>query len=372
MMAVNQSQNQIFNQVLEGPVSNQTQRQLATLKALNMQNSLAQSLIESENGAKLGPSTNRSGSAREAALRLVRTATQKAEANPQVQPQNSLNPTSSAQSLIIASQLQAQSDKAAAASTGQVKLRRTLSLNPGKTVAVGMSTGQIFTPSQLSAFKQKTGLASMRLRPSLENEAQSSAEVTGNISNNNALSLESASAQRREKLLEGEAAINFKKSRKSAKNKLNSPNQAIKNEPIPQEIQNLSGDLEAIINKVGKALNLDPSLIKAVIKTESNFKNHAVSPAGAKGLMQLMPGTAKEMGVSDPFNPLENIWGGSRFLKMMIDSYGGNLNKALAAYNWGPGNLKRSGGKYLPNETRRYIEVVNRNYDRFKNDTLSA
>jgi soluble lytic murein transglycosylase-like protein len=123
---------------------------------------------------------------------------------------------------------------------------------------------------------------------------------------------------------------------------------------------------------VGQALGLDPSLIKAVIKTESNFNPMAVSKAGAKGLMQLMPGTAKEMGVSDPFNAMENIWGGAKYLKRMLDSYGGNLNKALAAYNWGPGNYRKHGGKSMPKETRRYIEVVNRNYNRFKKETESA
>jgi soluble lytic murein transglycosylase-like protein len=137
--------------------------------------------------------------------------------------------------------------------------------------------------------------------------------------------------------------------------------------------QGLSGsDIDTIVNKVGQALGLDPSLIKAVIKTESNFNHKAVSPAGAQGLMQLMPGTAREMGVKDPFSPLDNIWGGARYLKRMLDSHGGNLNRALAAYNWGPGNLQKYGNKRMPRETRRYIEVVNRNYANFKKQTSRA
>ncbi len=108
-------------------------------------------------------------------------------------------------------------------------------------------------------------------------------------------------------------------------------------------------------------------LVKMVIKTESNFKHTAVSKAGAKGLMQLMPGTAKELGVEDPFNPIENIWGGARYLKKMLDRHGGNINKALASYNWGPGNFDKYGqGGNMPRETRNYISIVNQHYAKFK------
>jgi soluble lytic murein transglycosylase-like protein len=89
--------------------------------------------------------------------------------------------------------------------------------------------------------------------------------------------------------------------------------------------------------------------------------------------MQLMPRTAKELGVEDPFDPLQNIWGGAKYLKRMLERHGGNLNKALAAYNWGPGNLDKHGyGNNMPRETRRYIEVVNRNYKNFQSDTAEA
>jgi soluble lytic murein transglycosylase-like protein len=134
-------------------------------------------------------------------------------------------------------------------------------------------------------------------------------------------------------------------------------------------------NINAIIKRVGHALDLDPNLIRAVVKAESNYNPKAVSHAGAKGLMQLMPKTAKEMGVKDPFNPLENIWGGARYLKSMLERHGGNINKALAAYNWGPGNLDRHGygnGQNLPSETRRYIDAVNRNYNRYKTETSTA
>jgi soluble lytic murein transglycosylase-like protein len=111
---------------------------------------------------------------------------------------------------------------------------------------------------------------------------------------------------------------------------------------------------------------MDPHLIKAVIKTESNFDPQAVSRAGAKGLMQLMPATARELGVKDPFNPVENIWAGARYLKKILDRHSGNINNALASYNWGPGNFDRHGGMRLPGETKRYITAVNKHYAKLK------
>jgi soluble lytic murein transglycosylase-like protein len=127
-----------------------------------------------------------------------------------------------------------------------------------------------------------------------------------------------------------------------------------------------SEQLDKLVKKVAQALNMDPNLIKAVIKAESNFNPKAVSKAGAKGLMQLMPGTAKELGVKDPFNPVENVWAGARYLKKMLDRHSGNINNALASYNWGPGNFDRHGKQRLPGETRRYITTVNKHYASLK------
>ncbi len=116
--------------------------------------------------------------------------------------------------------------------------------------------------------------------------------------------------------------------------------------------------LDGIVARAAERYNLAPELVRAVIRAESSFNPVAVSPAGAQGLMQLMPGTARDMGVSDPFDPEQNVFGGTRYLRMMLDRYDGDLDKALAAYNWGPGNLDRSDGTFLPTETRNYIARI--------------
>lgn len=125
-----------------------------------------------------------------------------------------------------------------------------------------------------------------------------------------------------------------------------------------------------IINVAAATYNLDPALLAALIKQESQFKVTAVSDKGALGLTQLMPGTAREMGVKDPFDPYQNIMGGAKYLRRMLDMFDQDIEIALAAYNAGPGNVKKAGNK-IPNkrETKVYVPTVIKNYKAYQQKT---
>lgn len=125
-----------------------------------------------------------------------------------------------------------------------------------------------------------------------------------------------------------------------------------------------SGWLEPVILKASSKYGVDSGLIRAVIKAESDFNPRAVSHAGARGLMQLMPATASSLGVKDSFDPEQNVMGGTRFLKDMLQRYNGNVDSALAAYNWGPGNVDRNPDR-LPRETRNYLARVKQLYEAY-------
>ncbi|KYH32403.1 lytic transglycosylase domain-containing protein [Neomoorella mulderi] len=113
-----------------------------------------------------------------------------------------------------------------------------------------------------------------------------------------------------------------------------------------------------LISRVAARYNLPAALLQGVVEAESGFNPRAVSPAGAMGLMQLMPATARALGVTDPFNPEANLDGGARYLRLLLDRFQGDLALALAAYNAGPGAVKRYGGVPPYRETRDYIQKV--------------
>ena len=125
-------------------------------------------------------------------------------------------------------------------------------------------------------------------------------------------------------------------------------------------------DYEPLIVQASTKYSVDPDIVRAVIKVESNFNNHAVSPKGAQGLMQLMPQTARELGVADPFEPESNIHGGVLYLSRLLDTLNGNLALSLAAYNAG---LERViARKEIPaiSETRNYVKQVMSQYSKLK------
>ncbi len=124
---------------------------------------------------------------------------------------------------------------------------------------------------------------------------------------------------------------------------------------------------DEIIEAAAEQYRIPSALIRAVIKQESNFNAEAVSHKGAMGLMQLMPGTADLLGVDNPFDPEENLFGGTQYLVDLLGRYGGNLNKALAAYNAGPNRVQDN----IPNfqETRNFVDSVLYYYESFSKTT---
>ena len=123
---------------------------------------------------------------------------------------------------------------------------------------------------------------------------------------------------------------------------------------------------EGLIHNLSVRHGVDPNLVKAMIKTESDFDPMAVSEDGALGLMQLMPETARDLGVKNPRDPVENIDGGVRHLRRLMGSFKNNLTFAIAAYNAGEGSVRRHGGIPPFKETKEYVKRVLRYYERYR------
>ena len=134
------------------------------------------------------------------------------------------------------------------------------------------------------------------------------------------------------------------------------------------KVQTGNTSIQEAINTASKKYGVDSDLIKAVIKQESDFNPQSKSSAGAEGLMQLMPGTAKELGVTDAYNIDQNVDGGTKYLQGLLQMYGNSKELALAAYNAGSGTLKKKGVdevseiSKLPAETRNYVQKVMKYY----------
>lgn len=120
--------------------------------------------------------------------------------------------------------------------------------------------------------------------------------------------------------------------------------------------------IEGIVSRVAQKYQVDEKLVNAVIKQESGFNPKATSHCGAMGLMQLMPNTAKELGVKDAYNPLQNIEGGVKYLSNLLKRYNGNTVLALAAYNAGPGSVDKYSGVPPYKETQNYVRNILANY----------
>jgi soluble lytic murein transglycosylase-like protein len=119
---------------------------------------------------------------------------------------------------------------------------------------------------------------------------------------------------------------------------------------------------DSIVRQSAERNKVDPALVKAVISTESGWNPRAISPKGAVGLMQLIPGTAQRFGVDNRFDPAQNVEGGTMYLRSLLDRYNGDLTKSLAAYNAGEGAVDRSGGVPQFPETQQYVRKVTDRY----------
>ena len=138
----------------------------------------------------------------------------------------------------------------------------------------------------------------------------------------------------------------------------------VPDEILEEVVGPVGTDLRSLAIAAARRHGLDPELVLAVVGVESAFRPKAVSPKGAQGLMQLMPGTARSLGVADAFDPAQNLDGGVRHLGSLLTLYGGDVSRALAAYNAGEGAVARHGGIPPFKETREYVKKVLQRYEK--------
>ncbi|MEW6281534.1 MAG: lytic transglycosylase domain-containing protein [Candidatus Eremiobacterota bacterium] len=131
-------------------------------------------------------------------------------------------------------------------------------------------------------------------------------------------------------------------------------------------------DFDSMIKQASRTHNVDESLIRAVIKQESAYDPKATSHCGAMGLMQLMPETAADLGVADAYDPYQNIMGGTKYLRQLLDRFNGNMTRAIAGYNAGPGAVEQHGGIPPYPETQNYVACVLEFYQRYKQGGQSS
>jgi soluble lytic murein transglycosylase-like protein len=144
---------------------------------------------------------------------------------------------------------------------------------------------------------------------------------------------------------------------------LSPPDRTVSGDRYDSMLLAKAGRYDSIIENAAQSASVEPNLLRAVIVVESGFNSRAVSKRGAVGLMQLMPATASRFGVSNPYDPRQNIHGGAQYLKFLIDRFGQNVRLALAAYNAGEEAVERNGGQIPPfTETMAYVPRVLRIY----------